>query len=383
MTFPFIHFSPILKLKMSLKERLYPMKGESNLQKIVPFYRTPELREQRRNTIRNGILATLGLDPLPQRTLLNAVIHSKRTYSDYSVENVFFESIPGFFVTGNLYRPYPLPSSKIPIMLLPHGHMELGRFNPDQQHLTITLARMGAVCFIYDMVGWEKFDNNQIEHHVPHACTFQLWNSIRALDFLTGLDHVDTTKIGVTGHSGGGTQTFLVTAVDSRITASAPVVMVSSRFYGGCVCESGLPIHRQPEYVTNNLEIASLAAPRPQLLVSIGTDWSRFSTIREYPFLQWIYRMYNAENFIEHVHIPKEKHDYGLTKRNAIYPFFAKHFQLNLDHVKGKNGQIDESQNHIESREVMRAFDLNHPRPPTTLFSDDAIFVELLNLEKK
>ena len=141
------------------------------------------------------------------------------------------------------------------------------------QQRCATLARMGAVVFSYSMVGYN--DSTQVPHHTPHAFTLQLWNSIRAVDFVSSLERVDAKRIAVTGASGGGTQTFMLAAVDPRMAVSCPVVMVSSDFYGGCVCESGLPVHRGAGYATNNAEIAALASPRPLLVISDGKDWTK------------------------------------------------------------------------------------------------------------
>ncbi|MCK0148030.1 acetylxylan esterase [Arenibacter sp. F26102] len=376
--------------------------GKAELDKIESMYSNKEDWEPRKKILKSEILKGLNLSPLPNRTPLNAVIGSKRIMAGYSVENVYFESIPGFYVFGNLYRPLD-NTKKHPAVLSVHGHFpgdnlgESGRFREDQQKRCATLAQMGAAVFSYSMYGWgegyRQLDanasienpDNDIQsklHHVPLALAMQTWNSIRAIDFLETLPDVDSEKIAITGASGGGTQTFLLSAVDERVSVSVPVVMVSSHFFGGCNCESGLPIHQSAEHFTNNTEIAAMMAPKPMLMISDGDDWTKNVPLVEYPFVKRTYSFYNADGNVENVHFPDGVHDYNYDKRTPVYNFMAKHLGLDIEAVKDKNGKIDESKSQLESASTMLSYSDDTPFPSNALQGQEAIDEAFENLSK-
>ncbi|HRX12317.1 MAG TPA: acetylxylan esterase, partial [Draconibacterium sp.] len=350
--------------------------GAANLTELRKTYQTKEEWLKRREIIKQGILEGAGLVPFPEKTPLKPIYTSERKYDGYSVKNVAIETLPGVYLTGSLYLPEK-KDKKMAGILSAHGHWsnpeDYGRYRADAQNRCASFARMGAVVFSYDMVGYGEMKDTGWEHKHPLAFKQQLWNSIRALDFLLSLENIDPERIAMTGASGGGTQTFMLTAIDDRIKVSVPVVMVSSYFFGGCVCESGMPVHKSAHHQTNNVEIAAVAAPRPMLLVSDGDDWTKHTPEVEFPHVQYIYNLVGAKNNVEYVHLPNDKHGYELSKRKAVYPFLAKHLKLNLSAIQDENGNITEEGIVIEPYETMKVFSSSNPLPKNAVLKNDDV----------
>lgn len=325
--------------------------------------------EKRRERIKKGIVEGMRLDKMPKISgNFNTIIHSKREMDGYKVENIAIESFPGFYITGNLYTP-TIEKEKYAAILSPHGHLANKRFTDFMQYRCAVLARMGAVVFAYDMVGYGE--NEQVEHKMPIALVLQTYNSQRVLEYLLSRPDVDSERVGMTGGSGGATQTFMLTAIDDRIKVSVPAVQVSAHFFGGCVCESGMPVHKSADHQTNNVEIAALCAPRPLLMISNGGDWTRNTPRIEYPYVQKVYSLYDAEHKVENVHLPMERHDYGFSKRAAAYNFFQHHLELTAN-IPYDNG-FNEDFVTILLPEDLRVFDEEQPRPKNLLQGNQAV----------
>lgn len=313
----------------------------------MPEYRTRAEWETRKAHLRSQILSAAGLYPLFEKTPLKPLVFGRIDNKDYTIEKVALETMPGYWLGGNLYRPKS--GGRHPAIASPHGHWSYGRLE-NQPLATIpgraaNLARQGYVVMIYDMVGY----NDTIQ--TPHAfgspqemlwsfgpLGLQLWNSIRVVDFLTTLPDVDAEKIGATGASGGGTQTFLLSAVDDRIRFSAPVNMISGIMQGGSPCENapGLRIG------ASNLEIGAMMAPRPMLMVSASGDWTRNTPQSEFPQLRHIWELYDAADQLSNVHVDAP-HNYNQTSREAVYRFFGRHvLQLpDADKLKEQSSKVE------------------------------------------
>ena len=373
---------------------LKPDQGKAALDFSLDHFATSQSEwQQHAAHLRAAIQRGAGLYPWPQKTPLNGEIFNQRTYADdagggYTAESVTFQSIPGYYSCCTLYRPLHPSAAKLPAILNTHGHgspQTGGRFAENVQHRAATLARMGAITLSTEMFAYgDCLAQLAATAHTQSdlAMPMQLWQNIRALDFLQSLPDVDPTKLCVTGESGGGTQTFLLTALDPRIAINVPCVMVSSYMFGGCMCESGRPIHRDADHFSTNAEISSLCAPRPMLVISDGKDWTQHVPETEFPFLQKIYALNGVPDNVQNAHFPKEGHDYGPNKRFAMYKFFAQQLHLNLAAATTPDGTLDESHITLEPLDTIRIWTKDHPLPENALHGTDPIQSELASLQK-
>lgn len=334
----------------------------------MPHYATAAEWDARRAVLRRQILAAAGLTPMPERTPLHPQVFGAITHDEYVVEKVLLETRPHYYLGGNLYRP--VKPGKYPAILVPHGHWEYGRLENQQLNSTpregANLALQGYVALAIDMVGYN--DTMQTPHEFGGAreelwsftpLGLQLWNAIRAVDYLVSREDVDRSRVGVTGASGGGTQTMMLAAVDDRVAASAPVNMVSAYMQGGARCENAPRLR----IGTSNLEIAAMMAPKPMLLVASTGDWTSKVPEEELPEIRQIYELYGKADNLSGFY-QDAPHNYNQKAREAVYQFFA---QVFLHDPKG--AEYREHSVEVERLQDYLAL-MGRPLPPGALDYD-------------
>jgi poly(3-hydroxybutyrate) depolymerase len=336
-----------------IKPYEYPRRHVSDGQKMLAYlsslYSDRTQFEARRDSVRREVRERLGIDEVLRQVVKGKARLSKvRRYDGYTVQNICMETVPGEHLFGSIYAP--TTKGRHALIICPGGHFNQGRYRKDQQQRLGTLARMGAVCVDYDLYGWGQSEQEvgAEAHHTARAQVMQAVHGLMLLDYM--LQHrkdIDPQRIGVNGGSGGGTQTVLLSVLDDRFTAIAPTVSLASHFDGGCPCESGMPIQLAGGG-TCNPELAAFFAPRPLLVVSDGGDWTASVPTLEFPYLQRIYGFYGATDKVRNVHLPKERHDFGPNKRQAVYDFFIDVFHLD-------RSKLDESRVTIEPEEMMKS----------------------------
>lgn len=356
--------------------------------------------EGRREAVKNRVLLAAGLWPLPEKTPLNAVVHGRVEREDYTIDRVFFESLPGHYVTGNLYLPKPLPEKGMPGVLCPHGHWPNGRFmdagadsagtkeqlqsgaetfvsgaRSPLQARCVHLARMGCAVFHWDTLG--QADSVQIPEHRSGAQEglkgsepgtwglysaaadlrlqtnfgLQTWNSVRALDFLESVKGVDKKRIAVTGASGGATQTMMLTAVDDRVVAAFPCVMVSTAMQGGCTCENSHHLR----VGQGNIDIAAAAAPRP-LGMTTADDWTIEFDTKGFPDLKALYTRIGKPDNVQALFATQFKHNYNQVSRVEMYAFMKRHLKLG-------GVPVEERDFTFSPKEELTVWTQEHPAP--------------------
>ena len=309
--------------------RLHVSRHTNTVFPITRFSSREEV-DRRREELRFNLRMAAGLYPWPEKTPLHPKYEDVGEYEGYSVKKVMFESRPGFWSTGNLYLPRPMPE-KAPAILNVIGHWEEQRLTrletADYPGQLANFARMGFICLVTDMIG--KVDSRQISHEygrgekelwTSNGLGIQLWNNIRALDLLCSMPEVDAENIGMTGASGGGSQTLFLSLLDDRIKAAAPINMISLHMQGGCQCENAEGLRRY----TDNTEMCAMIAPRALFLAGSDGDWTKYLETAELPGVLEAYRQYGAENMVEHFY-QIAPHQYNAKTRHKVYSFFARH----------------------------------------------------------
>ncbi|MBM6991696.1 MAG: DUF4974 domain-containing protein [Prevotella sp.] len=339
----------LYKIKPYEYPRRHTEEGARMLDYLASRYHNRAEFEARRDSVRREVRHLLQLDAYRDSLVQGKALLGKvRHYDGYTVQNICIETLPGEHVYGSIYTP--AFKGHHPLIICPDGHFYGGRYRKDEQLRLATLARMGAICVDFDLYGWGQSEQEygKDSHQTDRAHVMQALNAEVLLDYMwMHRKDIDKTRVGVNGGSGGGTHTVLLTVLDDRFTAAAPTVNLASHFDGGCPCESGKPIQRAGGG-TCNPELLAFFAPHPVQVVSDGGDWTASVPTLEYPYLQRIWGFYGAQDKVENVHLPLERHDYGPKKRQANYDFFIRVFGLD-------RSKCDESKVTVVAPEVLQS----------------------------
>ena len=306
--------------------------------------------QQQQTTVRKTLWNLIG--PFPEKTSLNAKITGTLKKDGYKVENVIYESLPGFYVTASLFIPDNV-KKPAPAILFCSGHSTGVYRLPSYQLPLLNLVKKGFIVLAIDPIGQgerlQYFDpakgvstigSSTLEHSYPSVQVFLIaksvaryfaWDGIRGIDYLVSRKEVDPKRIGVHGLSGGGTQTAYISALDERVAASAPAGYITS--YRRLLESIGVQDGEQNFYheISNGIDHADfieVRAPKPTLIMATTSDFFSIQGAREtYSDLKRVYTIFGKPDNIE---ITEDDGGHGYTKKNreVMYAFFQKHLQL-------------------------------------------------------
>src|SRR5262249_36610247 len=338
--------------------------AESLSKSIMAGAKTKEEWLALRPKLREQYLDMLGLWPLPEKTPLNAKVTGTVERDDVVIEKLHFQSKPGLYVTGNLYRPKKV-EGKLPAILYVCGHSGRGRDGNKtafQDH-GMWFGSNGYVCLVIDTLQLGEIAGI---HHGTYRegrwwwqalgytpAGVECWNGIRAIDYLVTRPDVDVDRIGVTGISGGGAATFWISAADERVKCAVPVSGMSDLesyvknkvINGHCDCMFLVNTY-QWEWTT----IAALVAPRPLLFANSDNDriFPMDGNRRIIERLRKLYKMYDKPELVDE-YVSKGGHDYRPDVRVAVFKFIHKH-------LKGDTGEVKDAEFKMLPGKELRVF---------------------------
>ena len=287
----------------------------------------------------------------PERTPLNPQITGKVKRPGYTIEKIIIESRPGFPVTMNFYLPDDI-DGKIPAMMIVSGHAGDGKLHENYQPLCHTFAQNGCAALIvdpihqgermqlrdagrHDLCDTHNIINRHLKSIGDYFGSWRVWDGIRAMDYLCSRPEIDTSRIGITGNSGGGTMTTLLSAVDSRYAAAAPGCYITSFLRN---VENELPADGEqmyPGFAVDGGEMADLliaAAPRPLTVLAQALDqFDPRGTKESFAEVRKIYELLGAEDNAR-LFVGPDRHCYSPLMRLESYRFFSE--QLGLEPIR-------------------------------------------------
>jgi cephalosporin-C deacetylase-like acetyl esterase len=306
--------------------------------------------EERQQWIRKTLDKAVG--PFPQKTPLNAKTTRTVEKDFYIVEHIVYESQPAFYVTSSLFIPKSLKKKeRAPAIIYCSGHSEEGYRSKVYQHVILNLVKKGFVVFAFDPVGQgerlEYFDDSTgkstaggptNEHSIPGTQAFitgnsqaryMIWDGIRAVDYLLTRKEIDPSRIGITGRSGGGTQSSYIAAFDERIAAAAPECYITNFTR---LLQSIGPQDAEQNFLSGIREgldhgdLLTVRAPKPALMITTTRDIFSIEGARE--TAAEVARVYESYAKSENFSMVEDDAPHASTKKNreALYAFFQKHF---------------------------------------------------------
>jgi cephalosporin-C deacetylase-like acetyl esterase len=317
-------------------------KEKANLVDVSAF-------ELRREQVRQKFLDAIGGLP-QQKTPLNVRVTGVIESSSYNIEKTLFESLPGYVVSASCYVPHNLKQSA-PAVLLVCGHDELGKAGPTYQAVCHDLAVNGFIVLAIDPIGQGERDQyfegdtvlypSCIEQHTHAGFPFYLmgasvtryfiWDAIRAVDYLVSRPDVDENRIGLTGNSGGGTQSCFLMMCEPRLAAAVPCTFVTTL---ESILRSGAPqdaeqiVHGCMDGGPDHDDFLVAMAPKPVLVGAVGYDFFPIEgTYEAVSRAKRIYDLYDRSQNIELAVDPKESHSYSEGLRHACVKWFKRHLQ--------------------------------------------------------
>lgn len=304
---------------------------------------------QRQDLVRKTLSEIIG--PFPGKTPLNARVVNTIPKEGFRVEHIIFESQPGFYVTSSLFIPAGLKKKeKAPAVIYCSGHTVEGYRSATYLHVILNLVNKGFIVFAFDPVGQgerlEYFDpqtgNSRAggptrEHSIPGAQAFisgssqaryMIWDGIRAVDYLFTRKEVDTGRIGITGRSGGGTQSAYIAAMDDRIWAAAPENYITNFTR---LLQTVGPQDAEQNFLRglkrgiDHADLLLVRVPKPALMITTTRDMFSIQGARETQ--EEVSRIYKAYGMTDNFSRTEDDAGHESTRKNreAMYAFFRKH----------------------------------------------------------
>ncbi len=359
--------------------------------------------EKIRPALREDLFDMLGLKPMPARSPLKATITGRIEQPGCVIEKLHFQSMPGLYVTANLYLPHlahpvrPLGAERYPAILYQVGHYnqhrrEGNKAAPDCIQQGIWFATHGYAALMIDTLELSEIaglhrgllsGGRWWWHSTGYTpAGVEAWNAIRAIDYLVSRPEVDADRIGATGISGGGIGTFWVAAADERVKAAAPVSgMGDLTFYAG---EDGISRHCDCFFFYNRARwnwttVCSLICPRPLLFVNSDNDvyFPMANNERIINRLERLYSLFGASDMVDAV-ISVGGHGYRTDIRRAAYEFFNRHLKGDARRVTDPDAVTAADGSPALDRKLLRVFPEDTDLPVDHINTKiDEIFVTL------